>query len=224
MESDAYELKVTVIAVNDPPSISGQHPVETFERTPVEIQLSDLEVSDPDNDLSELSIRVLDGAGYQRNGNTVIPDPGVTGVLSVGVVASDGDLDSNLYLLSVQVLADSVPPQIVLNGSATVTIRQGSTYTDAGATATDNIDGDVSDSIVVNNQVDTSRAGTYSVTYTVTDFAGNTTVATRTVIVQAAEPVQSSGGGGGAISTLVLTFFVLMIASRLRRPDVGAGE
>jgi hypothetical protein len=217
MESDAYELKVTVIAVNDPPSIDGQHPVETFERTPVEIQLSDLEVSDPDNDLSELSIRVLDGAGYQRSGNTVIPDPGVTGILSVGVVASDGNLDSNLYLLSVQIVTDSVPPQIILNGSATVTIRQGSTYTDAGATATDNIDGDVSDRIVVNNQVDTSRAGTYSVTYTVTDFAGNTAVATRTVIVQAAEPVQSSGGGGGAISILSVVMLALLPALKLAR-------
>ena len=208
MESDAYELEIAVTAVNDPPTITGQHAVETFERTPVELHLSDLEVADPDNDFSELLLGVLDGAGYQRNGNTVIPEPGVTGILSVRVVVNDGDLDSDIYLLSVQVLADNVPPQIVLNGSASVTIRQGATYTDAGATATDNVDGDISGRIVVNNGVDTSRAGTYSVTYSVTDFAGNSATAARSVVVQAAEPVQSSGGGG-AISILFLVMLIL---------------
>ena len=74
---------------------------------------------------SELSVRVLDGAGYQRVGNTITPEPGVIGALDVRVVASDGELDSAIFDLSVQVIADSVPPEIVLIGSATVTIRLG---------------------------------------------------------------------------------------------------
>ena len=72
-----------------------------------------------------------------------------------------------------QALADTVPPEITLIGSATVTVQLGAVYTDAGATATDNVDGDITDRIVVDNPVDTGTAGTYTVTYSVEDAAGN---------------------------------------------------
>ena len=209
-ESDVFELNITVVPVNDAPSINGQLPIQTLERTPIEITVGHLLLSDPDNDASDLSVRVLDGAGYQRVGNTITPDPGVVGTLGVNVVASDGGLDSDTYALMVQVIADNVPPQIVLSGSATVTVRLGNTYTDAGATAIDNVDGDISDRIVVDNPVNTARAGAYTITYRVEDLAGNTAVATRTVIVQATAPAQSSGGGG-AVSVLVLVLVLAIL-------------
>ncbi|MDG1684714.1 MAG: DUF5011 domain-containing protein [Flavobacteriaceae bacterium] len=59
-------------------------------------------------------------------------------------------------------------------------------YTDAGATATDSFDGDLTESIVTVNPVDTSTAGTYTITYNVSDAAGNNAdEVTRTVIVYA---------------------------------------
>ena len=59
-------------------------------------------------------------------------------------------------------------------------------YTDAGATATDPFDGDLTESIVTVNPVDTSTAGTYTITYNVSDAAGNNAdEVTRTVIVHA---------------------------------------
>ena len=59
-------------------------------------------------------------------------------------------------------------------------------YTDAGATATDNYDGDLTSSIVTVNSVDTSVVGSYTVTYNVSDAAGNAaTQVTRTVNVTA---------------------------------------
>tara|TARA_X000000950_G_C13724788_1_gene581763 strand:+ start:65 stop:760 length:696 start_codon:yes stop_codon:yes gene_type:complete len=76
-------------------------------------------------------------------------------------------------------------------GDATVTIEVGSDYTDAGATASDNYDGDITDDIVVVNPVDTAVVGTYTVTYNVSDTAGNTaTEVTRTVnVVDTTAPV-----------------------------------
>jgi hypothetical protein len=63
-------------------------------------------------------------------------------------------------------------------------INQGDTYTDPGATASDNVDGDISANITATSIVDTSAAGTYTVTYTVSDAAGNTaTPVVRTVNV-----------------------------------------
>jgi subtilisin-like proprotein convertase family protein len=68
---------------------------------------------------------------------------------------------------------DSIKPFITLLGSAFVTVEKGTTYSDAGATASDNLEGDITDRIVVLNPVDTSRVGTYTVTYNVSDLAGN---------------------------------------------------
>ena len=79
--------------------------------------------------------------------------------------------------------ADTTPPVITLNGSSTIQLNIGDSWTDPGATATDNTDGDISSSITVNGTVDTSTVGTYTLTYSVTDAANNTNSTTRTVIV-----------------------------------------
>ncbi len=68
---------------------------------------------------------------------------------------------------------DSVPPVIELLGTATISSELGTVYTDAGATASDNIDGDITASIVVNNPVDIDTEGAYTITYNVTDSASN---------------------------------------------------
>ena len=78
---------------------------------------------------------------------------------------------------------DNVAPELTLLGEAQVTIDQGTTYTDAGASATDNVDGDLTSKIVVTGAVDTSTAGTYTLKYDVSDAAGNTAESeSRTVV------------------------------------------
>ena len=78
---------------------------------------------------------------------------------------------------------DSTAPIITLNGQAIATINLNSTYTDAGATATDEVDGDLTSSIVTTGVVNTSIEGNYIITYTVSDTSGNTATTTRQVIV-----------------------------------------
>jgi hypothetical protein len=60
--------------------------------------------------------------------------------------------------------------------SGTDTVEQGSAWTDAGATAD-------TGTVIALGTVDTSVVGTYTITYTSTDAAGNTGTATRTVTV-----------------------------------------
>lgn len=80
--------------------------------------------------------------------------------------------------------ADTTAPAITLLGDATVTHAQQATYTDAGATASDNIDGDITADIVTVNPVDVDVVGSYTITYDVDDGAGNSaTQVTRTVNV-----------------------------------------
>lgn len=78
---------------------------------------------------------------------------------------------------------DSTAPIITLNGQAIATVNLNSTYTDAGATATDEVDGDLTSSIVTTGVVNTSVEGNYIITYTVSDTSGNTATATRQVVV-----------------------------------------
>ena len=80
--------------------------------------------------------------------------------------------------------ADTEKPEIKLKGSNNITVYLNSTYVDAGATAFDSRDGDLTSKIVVDNKVDTSKIGTYTVTYTVKDSNGNTATITRTVNVK----------------------------------------
>ena len=108
-------------------------------------------------------------------------------------------------------------PVLTLLGELSVSIASGSSYVDGGASADDNIDGDISGTIVVNNPVNTAVVGSYTVTYNVTDFAGNTaTQITRSVDVTPA--AGTGGGGGGSISALALMWLLLslLVADRIR--------
>jgi VCBS repeat-containing protein len=108
---------------------------------------------------------------------------------------------------------DVTAPTITLLGSADVTLTVGDTYSDAGATAADAQDGDLTSKIVVTNPVNTAQVGTYTVTYNVKDTSGNSAApATRTVKVQANGG--SSGGGGATGFEFVLGLALAMIAAR----------
>ena len=75
-------------------------------------------------------------------------------------------------------------PTIKLKGSARLKLKVGDTYTEQGATASDKTDGDITNKIITSGMVNTSKAGTYKVTYTVTNSNNKTTTVTRTVIVE----------------------------------------
>ncbi len=97
----------------------------------------------------------------------------------------DGEVED--YTVIVQSTGpDTTAPVITLNGAATINITEGDSYTDQGATATDNVDGDITANIVTTGSVDTNTVGTYQITYNVSDAAGNNaTPVIRTVNVNA---------------------------------------
>jgi hypothetical protein len=79
---------------------------------------------------------------------------------------------------------DTIPPVITLDGDNPMNVEAGSDYADPGATAYDNIDGDLTPYVTIINNVNTAAVGTYTVTYFVSDAAGNAAVkAVRAVIV-----------------------------------------
>jgi hypothetical protein len=85
-----------------------------------------------------------------------------------------------------QAVVDTTPPVISLTGDNPQIIAVGEAYVELGATASDNRDGDLSASIVIDaSGVDSSMPGEYAVTYDVSDTSGNAAATvTRTVIYQ----------------------------------------
>lgn len=88
------------------------------------------------------------------------------------------------YYIGDLAVPDTTAPVILMNGASPVEVYAGSPYADAGATATDNVDPNVT--VNAASTVDTSVIGSYIVTYTATDAAGNNaTPVVRTVNVVA---------------------------------------
>ena len=106
-------------------------------------------------------------------------------------------------------LGDRIAPEVSLIGDAELQIPAGAGYEDEGAMAVDDIDGDISDQVVVTGGVNPTVIGTYTVTYSAADRAGNKGSAQR--IVKVGVNQGTGGGGGGLISPLFVVLELLLI-------------
>lgn len=124
----------------------------------------------------------------------------VVGVFMAGCGSSnksDGDINTTVSVTqdeeavednneTVSDATDTTPPTITLNGDVNITLMQGDTYTELGATASDDVDGNLTADITISGEVDTSKVGIYVVTYSVSDSAGNEANVSRGIEVKAA--------------------------------------
>ncbi|MEL0009853.1 MAG: DUF5011 domain-containing protein, partial [Flammeovirgaceae bacterium] len=108
-------------------------------------------------------------------------------LVGAGAILSDGgEIDD------APVVRDFTPPVITINGDNPATVELGGTYTDAGATASDDSG---SASLVTSGTVDTNTVGAYQISYVATDAAGNISQAFRTVnVVDTTAPVVTVTG------------------------------
>ena len=122
-------------------------------------------------------------------------DVNIVGTYTVTYNVSDaaGNAASQLSR-TVNITPDVTIPVITLLGEAEVSLTLGSTYTDAGATAADNIDGDITSDIVTVNSVNVDTVGTYTVSYNVSDISGNAaSQVTRTVQIGGIIDIDGNG-------------------------------
>ena len=145
-------------------------------------------------------VQLAKGATYTEPGYTATDnmDGNVTGMV---VVAGSVNTDAvGSYTLSydvadragnaavtqnrtVTVAADDIPPVITLKGQQTMSVEGRTAYVEPGYAATDNIDGDITDMVVVAGTVNTAILGTYTLSYDVSDSSGNAATHNRTVMV-----------------------------------------
>ncbi|QTA80018.1 REJ domain-containing protein [Desulfonema limicola] len=102
-------LNINIRPVNDKTVITGisRKMIAVPENTALLLSLSDLNISDTDNDLNELALFVKQGEHYTLTGNTLTPDKDFTGWLKVPVYINDSTEDSEIYLLDVIVSNDA---------------------------------------------------------------------------------------------------------------------
>lgn len=144
---------------------------------------------------------VLDGditAQIEASGNVDVNEPGI--YARTYKVTNSRNQTSAIVTRAIAV-QDSKAPVVSLLGAAEVTVECGTSYTDAGATADDQCEGDVTASIVAAQgklladtaqkllkageaYVNTGAPGTYRISFTAEDATGNVSVpAVRTVNV-----------------------------------------
>ena len=154
--------------------VKGQNPVEVIKGDDYEDRGATA-LDDEDGDISDQI--VMDDTGV---------DTSTVGTYTVtfNVTDSDGNAAEEVTR-TVNVVEDDTPPVIQLIGQNPQFIVLNDPYQELNASATDDHDGDISGEIVIDSSdVNTSSVGSYTVTYNVTDDAGNPAEeVTRTVNV-----------------------------------------
>ena len=167
-------------------------------------------------DVTAPVITLLGEAEMEMDNGSVFEDPGVTALDDcdgdvTALVTVEGTVNGEVpgvYTLiytvadaagnavSVQrtvTVKDLTPPVLTLLGDEVVEMTIGNELEEPGFTAVDNHDGDLSAQVVIETNLNIYLPGTYTVTYTVTDAAGNTSTATRTVVMYEIRPKVSGG-------------------------------
>ena len=165
---------------------------------------------DPETGLeSDIVITLLGDNAITLTEGSTFSDPGAQAFdenndeLTINVSGEVNSLKPGVYVLTYSAtdelgnevseertvtVLDGTAPVISLNGNTTVTLFQGQAFIEEGASALDNVDGDVSANINISGEVDTNTAATYTLTYSVSDAAGNQASIERTVVVTNSHP------------------------------------
>lgn len=81
------------------------------------------------------------------------------------------------------IVVDTEKPVITLKGKD-ITMLVGETYKEPGYIVTDNYDKDLQDKVIIDSNINNKTAGSYKVTYKVSDSSGNSTEVTRNITIK----------------------------------------
>ena len=102
-------------------------------------------------------------------------------------------------------VVDTKAPIIKLNGNTEEIVYLNEKYNEKNALATDEYDGDITSKIMIDGKVDTSKEGTYTLTYKVSDSSNNEASIERKVIVKKKTATVSSTNS--AVPVLMYHYF-----------------
>jgi Bacterial Ig domain/Bacterial surface protein, Ig-like domain len=182
------EMRVILVEPPNQPPVAVDDEAQAGQGGSVEIAVLGNDI-DPDFDsLAVSTIAQPDHGDASTDGLTVTyqSDADFCGAEMFEYTVDDGRGGSDLGTISIIVACavDTLAPTISLIGANPQQLIKGDVYSEPGASAHDDTDGDVTDSLSIDaSLVDTSAPGTYSVRYSVEDANGNSAVALRVVQV-----------------------------------------
>jgi hypothetical protein len=212
------------------PFIDSQKFISISEDSNIQIDFSDLNVSDADSAYPEdFTLSIQSGDNYSFNQQTLTPSTNFNGMLSVPVVINDGITDSNSFELQVEVTAVNDAP-IASNDSVSVQENSASVTIDV-LTNDNDVDMDVLSivSFIYDGQGQVSMLNQQLSYIPAVDFSGSefivyvvsdgtlTDEARLTVQVNSLTPA-SKGSGGGSMMLLSLLSFVCFSIKLINQP------
>ena len=100
------------------------------------------------------------------------------------LAGADSVLTLKTTMHQIAAISNGVPPSISLAGEKTINLTVGASFSEPGFAAVDKEDGILTSSVAATGAVNVDAAGTYTVTYSVTDSDQNTVTVFRSVIVE----------------------------------------
>ena len=125
-KSDSTQIIFTVQWI---PEITGQADLSTPEETAITLNPADLVMVEPEKAPSGLQIHIYSGDHYSVSGSTIVPATDFNGTLNVPVSISDGNKESNIYTVKIEVTPVNDPP-LILSQDSIVTDRNRSVPVD----------------------------------------------------------------------------------------------
>ena len=162
----------------------GQLGNGTFNNT-LEIYIPVITLADDDSyvDLGATFTDNYDASGDALIGGDRV-DSSILGTYTITYNITDTEGNVAIEVTRTVIVQDTTLPVITLTSDSIIYVEYEGTYTEEGATFTDNYD-ESGDATIGGDTVDSSTLGSYTVTYNITDTEGNVaTEVTRTVIVQ----------------------------------------
>ncbi len=111
----------------------------------------------------------------------------VAGNVAETVIRNVNVIDADL-ISPILILFDEEGNEVPSGSTLIVEVEDGGVFVEPGYLAYDNVDGLITEFVVVTGTVDLETIGTYTLTYTITDYSGNVTVVTRVVVVADTQP------------------------------------
>lgn len=132
------------------------------------------------------------------------------GVYGIAYNVADSEGNNAFAVTRTVTILDATSSSITLIGDENLTVEGGSTYQDPGISAIDDVDGDISNNVVitctvapensnsiVTGLIDTFVLGEYILVYTISDSAGNSSSISRTITVVDTTPPEIIGFNQG---------------------------
>ncbi len=201
--SGPVTVTISVGAENDIPQAVGDS-YSVNEDASLSVAAAGVLANDTDGDNDALTAALVTGPAHgtltlNADGSfDYTPVANYSGSDSFSYKANDGTVDSASAIVDITVTPINDAPTVVLIGSNPINLTVGDVFVDPGATGSDVEDGSIAP--VVTGSVDTATAGTYTLTYTVTDSGSLSASTTRDVIVAAAQNNGGGNSGGGSVT------------------------